>query len=132
MFQKGQLALEYLLVFLASLAALALVFPLLEEVYEASFFALDCSSASCFASSLQGLVSEMSFQADGAKAEIKARPFGKWLVFSRGNELFIKVLHGREKSFSVSFPNKVGFSQTPVESERVFFLKKERNQLVLE
>ncbi len=128
----GQLSLEYLLLLLAALAAFALILPILGQVYNAAFFALDSSLASDFSDSMQARVFEMSFEADGAKAVLKAKPLGKWLVFSQEKRLVVRVFGLKEKDFVVVFPNKVAFNERLVEAETEFFLSKSKGALVLE
>jgi len=132
--QKGQLSLEYLILLVAILSAFAVLLPVMNGVYNAGLFGLDSVNAKGFAFSMQEAIGEIGFQADGASTMLEARPFGKWLVFGSGKDFVVIVQSqtGKEKRFTVKFPNNVWFSKAEIGSKTAFYLRKDSGKILLE
>jgi len=129
----GQLSLEYLLLLAAAFAVFALLLPLLNSVFEASVFGLDSVNANRFSNSLQNLVDEMGFQADGSISLIKANPMQTWNFYSVDNNLVIEVEGDNvQKKFEVAFPNKLFFKPVSFSEKKFFSLKKQHGKILLE
>lgn len=131
---RGQLSLEYLLVIASALAVFALLLPLLVQVFQAGVFGLDCVNAGRFSNEMRLAVNEMSFQGSGSVKSIEARPLGEWVVSSEGRE-FSVLVHGpggREKAFSISFPNNVFVQRETFSASKAFVLKTESGKVLLE
>lgn len=131
--KKAQLSLEYLLLLAAVLCIFALLLPLLNNVFQLCLFGLDSVNAKRFSEEMQGTVARMSFQADGSAATIEANSLLPWKIASSGEKLLILV-QGRDanKSFGVSFPNKLEAQGALVLGKKSFFLKKASGKILLE
>lgn len=133
MWKKAQLSLEYLLLLAAVLCIFAMLLPLLNNVFQLCLFGLDSVNAKRFSNEMQATVSQMSFQADGAAAIVEANPLLPWKISSASEKLLILV-QGKDgnKSFSVSFPNRLEMQDALIEGKKSFFLKKASGKILLE
>jgi len=130
----AQLSMEYLLLLAAAFAVFAMLLPLLNNVFELSLFGLDSANAKAFSIHLQGLVEEMSFQGNGSRTILEARPLSSWKLSSSGKTVFISVKgpSQREKTFEVAFPNNVGFSTETISNKTFFVLEKQFGEISFE
>lgn len=130
---KAQVSLEYLLVLLAFFGAFALLLPFYSAAFSAGIFALDSMNAKRFSESIQDSVSKLIVLGNGSSIQISADPSLEWKIFSEKNELFIALeSNGVQKSFSVSFPNEINFSETVFSSEKGFLIKKDNGKILFE
>jgi len=124
---RAQISLEFLLLLLAFLACFALLLPFYSSAYNAGIFALDSMNAKRFADSVKNSVEQLRFLGNGSSIEKTANPSLQWKIFSEKNTLFVSVKSaslGKEKIFSVIFPNEISFRETEFDSEKSFLVKK--------
>ena len=131
--KKGQLSLEYLLLLLASFSVFAMLFPLLNNVYQAALFGFDSANARSFTALLQNSVNEMSFQADGSRHFVSAHPSSNWKISCLGKILSVEVAgpESKKKQFRVLFPNELKELNLAIEKQTDFLLEKSSGKITL-
>ena len=132
---SGQASIEYLLLLAVIISFFSMLVPLLQQSYALSFFAADSIAAKKFTNSLELRAREMSFMGNGSSASIKAKPVEAWFLHAEGKILVVTAKNSflaKEKSFEAELPSEITFQDILFEEEKVFFLRKENNVLLLE
>jgi len=124
---KGQLSLEYLMIFTAGIALIVFLFPVFTNLYNSAIFALDVKAAESFGYEFQNSVAKLNAFETGSTETISIDILTTWKFSTKENELLIDVSNKKE----LSFPLKahIDLSSKEFENSVKFELKKEKDMI---
>ena len=129
---KGQVTIEFLLVFSAILIFISFfigLFPLFEN---ASIFAIDSQNAKTFISDITYSANTLALLSDGSKKHFEYSILNKWEINDFQNKKVLLV-KSENKTVSFSFPStiKIKLENKSFTNKISVFLKKENGLIVL-
>jgi hypothetical protein len=123
---RAQVSLEYLLLFAAFFAALAVLLPVMNQTSKAFLSASDSLLAKRIASEVFEEVSLMEFLSDGSKKVFEYYPINSISVYSKGNSVFFE---SSEKTYSVQTNSIQIIPKVDFNSKFFVTLKKDKNTI---
>jgi len=129
---KGQVTIEFLLVFSAILIFISFFIGLFPVFENASIFAIDSQNAKTFISDITYSANTLALLSDGSKKQFEYSILNKWEINDFQNK---KVLLVKAENKTVSFPFpltiKVNLENKSFTNKISVFLKKENGLIVL-
>src|SRR3989344_1458218 len=123
---KGQISIEFLLVFCAVLSFLAIFASAFSEIENSSRFALDVQSAKRFSADLSNASEKLSFFCDKTSIEFRYKIFNEWELSEQS--LFVRA---DSKTFEIPIPENIIFEESSFFGKVVFTLEKIDGKLFL-
>lgn len=117
---KGQISIEFLLVFCAVLSFLAIFASAFSEIEDSSLFALDVQSAKRFSADLSNASEKLSYFGDKTSIEFHYKIFNEWNL---SNQHLI-VRDSNSKTFEMPLPQNFVFEENSFSGDVVFKIEK--------
>jgi hypothetical protein len=126
---RAQVSLEYLLLFAAFFAALAVLLPIMNQTSMQFLSASDSLLAKRIASEVSEQISLMSFLSDGSKKVFEYYPIESISVYSQGNNIFFA---SKEKAYSVQTNSTQFIQKVDFNSKFFVLVQKDKNKVIIE